>query len=137
MTTDNFCFYLQNRLIQNSQTGGQQYSDTSPFSIPCLSNLLFLIIYGFNGSENQLYSPCLKIMYHVTLYLPMNSNHVDIYELYVPNFYDILNRFSNSLEFAEKKLQRSDMSKSTLSLQLSWMKSTELQFDQKKAFTKS
>jgi len=36
MTTDNFCFYLQNRLIQTSQTGGQQYSDTSPFSIPCL-----------------------------------------------------------------------------------------------------
>jgi len=36
MTTDNFCFYLQNRLIQTSQTGGQQYNDTSPFSIPCL-----------------------------------------------------------------------------------------------------
>jgi hypothetical protein len=35
MTTDHFCFYLQNRLIQTSQTGGQQYSDTSPFSIPC------------------------------------------------------------------------------------------------------
>jgi len=36
MTTDNFCFYLQNRLIQTSQTGGQRYSDTSPFSIPWL-----------------------------------------------------------------------------------------------------
>ncbi len=35
MTADNFCFYLQNRLIQTSQTGGQRYSDTSPFSIPC------------------------------------------------------------------------------------------------------
>jgi hypothetical protein len=34
MTTDNFCFYLQNRLIQTSQTGGQRYSDTFPFSIP-------------------------------------------------------------------------------------------------------
>jgi hypothetical protein len=34
MTTDNFCFYWQNRLIQNSQTGGQRYSDTSLFSIP-------------------------------------------------------------------------------------------------------
>jgi hypothetical protein len=31
-----FVFYLQNRLIQTSQTGGQWYSDTSPFSIPCL-----------------------------------------------------------------------------------------------------
>jgi len=34
MTTDNFCFNLQNILIQTSQTGGQQYIDTSPFSIP-------------------------------------------------------------------------------------------------------
>ena len=34
MTTDNCCFYLQNRLIQTSQTGGQWYIDTSPFSIP-------------------------------------------------------------------------------------------------------
>jgi hypothetical protein len=39
MTTDNFCFYFQNRLIQTSQAGGQWYSDTSPFSIPCLLNL--------------------------------------------------------------------------------------------------
>jgi len=30
MTTDNFCFYLQNRLIQTSQAGGP------PFSIPWL-----------------------------------------------------------------------------------------------------
>ncbi len=35
MTTDNFCFYLQNRLIQTSKTGGQQYIDTTPYSIPC------------------------------------------------------------------------------------------------------
>ena len=34
MTIDNFCFYLKNRIIQNSQTGGQWYSDTFPFSIP-------------------------------------------------------------------------------------------------------
>jgi hypothetical protein len=34
MTTENFCFYLQNRLIQTGQTGGQLYSDTSPFSVP-------------------------------------------------------------------------------------------------------
>ncbi len=36
MTTDIFGFYLQNRLIQTGQTGGQQYSDTPPFSIPWL-----------------------------------------------------------------------------------------------------
>jgi hypothetical protein len=28
VTNDNFCFYLQNRLIQTSQTGGQWYSNT-------------------------------------------------------------------------------------------------------------
>jgi len=39
MTTDNFCIYLQNRLIQTSQTGGQLYSDTSPFSIPWIIHL--------------------------------------------------------------------------------------------------
>ncbi len=39
MTTDNFCFNLQNRLTQTSQTGGQRYSDTSPFSIPWVSGL--------------------------------------------------------------------------------------------------
>jgi hypothetical protein len=36
MTAENFCFYLQNRLIQTSQTGGQQYSDTSPLVFPGL-----------------------------------------------------------------------------------------------------
>jgi len=35
-TTDNFSFSLQNRLIKTNQRGGQWYSDTSPFSIPCL-----------------------------------------------------------------------------------------------------
>jgi hypothetical protein len=36
MTTEYFSFYLQNRLIQTSKTGGQWYSYTSPFSIPWL-----------------------------------------------------------------------------------------------------
>jgi hypothetical protein len=34
ITTERFCFYLQNRLNQLGQTGGQWYSDTPPFSIP-------------------------------------------------------------------------------------------------------
>jgi hypothetical protein len=42
MTTDNFCFYLQNRLIQTSQTGGQWHSDTSPFSIPWFFQNIFI-----------------------------------------------------------------------------------------------
>jgi hypothetical protein len=35
--TDNFSFHSQNRLIQSHQTGGQQYSDTSPFGIPIVT----------------------------------------------------------------------------------------------------
>ncbi len=33
VTTDNFCFYLQNGPIQTSQTWGQGYNVSSPFSI--------------------------------------------------------------------------------------------------------
>ena len=51
MTTDNFCFYLQNRLIQTSQTGGQWYSNTSPFSIPCL---LYLFRHWYDPSQNKI-----------------------------------------------------------------------------------
>ncbi len=39
MKTDNFCFYLHNRVIQTSQAGGQRYSDTSPCSIPSLNKI--------------------------------------------------------------------------------------------------
>jgi hypothetical protein len=35
ITTDNFCSYLQNRLIR---TGGQLYIDTFPFTIPCFTS---------------------------------------------------------------------------------------------------
>ena len=44
MTTDNFCFYLQNRLIQSCQTEGQWYSDTSPISIPWLKYSLVWLV---------------------------------------------------------------------------------------------
>ncbi len=44
LTTDNFCFYLQNRLIQTNKTGGQQYCDTSPFSIPWPQSMQCYII---------------------------------------------------------------------------------------------
>ncbi len=40
MTTDNFCFYLQNRLIQTSQTGGQRYSP--PLVFPARTHLFFI-----------------------------------------------------------------------------------------------
>ncbi len=45
MTTDNFCFYLQNRQIQTSPTGGQRCSDNSPFSIPWGYTELHLVQY--------------------------------------------------------------------------------------------
>ena len=44
MTTDNFCFYLQNRLIQTSQTGGQWYSDTSPLVFPGQTYVMIITI---------------------------------------------------------------------------------------------
>jgi hypothetical protein len=43
LTTDNFCFYLQNKLIQTSQTGGQWYSDTALFCIPYMYYETFYI----------------------------------------------------------------------------------------------
>jgi len=52
MTTDNFYFYLQNRLIQVSQTGGQQCSDTSPFSIPWL-RLRLISSTGINHDDDH------------------------------------------------------------------------------------
>jgi hypothetical protein len=36
-----FCVYLPNRLIQTSQTRGQWYSDTCPFSIPWTNTLAY------------------------------------------------------------------------------------------------
>ncbi len=49
MTTDNFCFYLQNRQIQTGLAGGQWYSNTSPFSIPW-----FKLLSLKNGWETRL-----------------------------------------------------------------------------------
>ncbi len=43
MTTDNFCFYLQNTNPIQAK-GGQWYRDTSPFSIPCLGITCFINI---------------------------------------------------------------------------------------------
>ncbi len=37
MTTENFCFYLQTRQIQTSQTGGQRYNDTTPLVFPAIT----------------------------------------------------------------------------------------------------
>jgi hypothetical protein len=43
-------FFLQNRLIQTSQKGGQWYSDTSPFSIPWFNGSSALLALGLELS---------------------------------------------------------------------------------------
>jgi hypothetical protein len=53
MITDNFCFYLQNRLIQTGQTGGQLYSDTSPFSIPWTNGQIGAQMYKWMDRQTQ------------------------------------------------------------------------------------
>jgi len=55
MTTDNFCFYLPNRLIQTSQTGGQWYSDTSPFSIPWTNVPAYTSLLLKHGDKKRFY----------------------------------------------------------------------------------
>jgi hypothetical protein len=55
---NSFCFCLQNRLIQTSQTGGQWYSDTSPFSIPWSYNLHALCMqFTFHPTPNGRFKP--------------------------------------------------------------------------------
>ncbi len=59
MTDDNFCFYLQNRQIKTGQTGGQRYSDTSPFSIPWVrpSSVAQLIVHSISDPETESSNP--------------------------------------------------------------------------------
>ncbi len=59
MITDNFCFYLQNRQIQTSQTGGQQYRVTSPFSIPQL--YIHYLRRDASSHESLRLSPSVKV----------------------------------------------------------------------------
>jgi hypothetical protein len=69
MTTDNFLFYLQNRLIQTSQTGGKWYSNTSPLSIPC-------------SDSNKAWAQTIKhygfVIYRIHNKLVCLSNHVKL-----------------------------------------------------------
>jgi hypothetical protein len=67
MTTDIFCFYLQNRLIQTSQIGGQRYSDTSPFSIPCLKDQHCLACRDLGQRDNVTQLPLVEWNPHLLL----------------------------------------------------------------------
>jgi hypothetical protein len=57
MTTDNFCVYLQNRLIQTSQTGDQWYSGIFPLSIPCMYERSSLIALASSDEEKKVFIP--------------------------------------------------------------------------------
>jgi hypothetical protein len=61
MTTDNFCFYLQNRLIQTSQTGGQWYSDSSPLVFPGLTLAEGRMLKGVKSTESDIFISTMKI----------------------------------------------------------------------------
>jgi hypothetical protein len=63
MTTGNFHFYLQNRQIQTSQTGGQLYNDTLPLVFPA-STIKTMVTPGTNTltyCTKGLYCGILKI----------------------------------------------------------------------------
>ncbi len=77
MTSDNFCFYFQNRLIQTGQTGGQWYSDTSYFSIPCFSHL---ITKQFFLMRNQiLANESTQMFYNIELSFHCRNRYKGIY----------------------------------------------------------
>jgi len=57
MTTGNYCFYLENRLIQTSRTGGQCYSDTYPFSVPWLGQYLVSFVATNRPNKPKCYIP--------------------------------------------------------------------------------
>jgi hypothetical protein len=68
MRTDNYCFYLQNRLIHTSQTGGQRYSDTSPFSIPCLNHKAVPVLLMHSMRKGTLFEDeCLVYVYFLSV----------------------------------------------------------------------
>ena len=73
MTTDNFCFYLQNRLIQTSQTGGQQYSDTSPFSIPWPNHTRETLLSKLEQEEALVLSDLLGVILWIVILLNVVS----------------------------------------------------------------
>jgi hypothetical protein len=84
MTTDNFCFYFHNRLIQTSQTGGQWYSDTSPFSIPWFDAFVINVL----TFKQKLASFCnlsgfdnLKLVQHFSTNLNIRRNLAEIFLL--------------------------------------------------------
>ncbi len=77
MTTGSVCFYLQNRLIQTSQTGGQLYSDTSPFSIPWNNLLETLAAWGLQYKTLYSRNCCRIIIKSECFPLPTLANYTE------------------------------------------------------------
>ncbi len=71
MIPNNFCFYLQNRQIQTGQTGGQRYTDTSPFSIPCADCQLRALY------AEHYYAECFRLnVVALNFHLPVKSDSI-------------------------------------------------------------
>jgi hypothetical protein len=68
LTTDIFCFYLQNRRIQNSQTGGQLYSDTSPFSIPCTRKHTLSLLFSLSLEKSAQTTSSIDLCRSIDIY---------------------------------------------------------------------
>ncbi len=73
-----FLFLFANRLIQTSKTGGQQYSDTSPFSIPWSHNIVkktkLTRDWGERYHTTVLFGPSLTVSLAVLLYFTACTN---------------------------------------------------------------
>ncbi len=79
MTIDNFCFYLQSRLIQTSQTGGQWYSNSMIHRCAAGAKLqtrtfTVCLLVPFFAKKNSLFPSCLPIslsLTHLSLSFPL------------------------------------------------------------------
>ncbi len=78
MSTDNFCFYLQNRPIQTSQTGGQWYSVTSPFSIPCLHIKKYTKMLSIRVDKQKNQGETLQLTSLISLSFAKNDTNMSI-----------------------------------------------------------
>ncbi len=81
MTTDSFCFYLQNRLFRTSQTRSNCYSDTSPFSIPWYTAIsraplsaMLSYLWGDSGRALDCWSRDLGFEYSPPLFINISNN---------------------------------------------------------------
>ncbi len=73
--------HLSYSWFQTDQTGGQQYSDTSPFSIPCTHTDTHIHIDFYILDNNDIN----KILFKPSRYSSTNLLKIDVYDLGVKN----------------------------------------------------